>query len=604
MAQVQKNSNQLRHTSTEPDRKLDIRELLEQLHGDKLITTEDANRLRKNNAKTHAVDLHPLVVLASEKLNCAQPPNKVLDMERLTEWLAGKVGLPYFHIDPLKTNVSSIASVMKFAYATRNKILPVAVSDQEVTIAIAEPFILNWEKELSQILRKPIKRVLANPTDINRYTVEFYTLAKSVSTAKDQVQESTFGAVSNLEQMVELSRAGKLDANDQQVITIVDWLLQYAFEQRASDIHLEPRKDQGNMRFRIDGVLHLVYQLPPPVMAAVTSRLKILGRMDVAEKRRPQDGRIKTKTPEDKEIELRLSTMPTAFGEKLVMRIFDPEVLQRNFREMGLADEDLIRWHGMVKQPNGIILVTGPTGSGKTTTLYSTLKQLAKTEVNVCTIEDPIEMVEDSFNQMQVQQNIGIDFAAGVKNLLRQDPDIIMVGEIRDKDTADMAVQASLTGHLVLSTLHTNDAASAITRLLDIGIPPYLMNASLLGIVAQRLVRTLCPHCKEKDEVSEDRWKALVAPWKIKIPTSIYKPAGCLECRNTGFMGRIGIYEVLIMSPAIKIAIKNNEDVSVIRRIALKEGMRTLRISGAQKIKAGLTTLEEVFRVAPSHDDI
>jgi len=604
MAQVQNKPNQLKHTGTEPDRKLNIRDLLEQLHSDKLITTEDANRLRKSNAKSHAVDLHPLVVLASEKLSCAQPPNKALDMEKLTEWLAGKVGLPYFHIDPLKTNVSSIASVMKFAYATRNKILPVAVSDQEVTIATAEPFILNWEKELSQILRKPIKRVLANPTDINRYTVEFYTLAKSVSTAKDQVQESTFGAVSNLEQMVELSRAGKLDANDQQVITIVDWLLQYAFEQRASDIHLEPRKDQGNMRFRIDGVLHLVYQLPPPVMAAVTSRLKILGRMDVAEKRRPQDGRIKTKTPEDKEIELRLSTMPTAFGEKLVMRIFDPEVLQRNFREMGLADEDLIRWHGMVKQPNGIILVTGPTGSGKTTTLYSTLKQLAKTEVNVCTIEDPIEMVEDSFNQMQVQQNIGIDFAAGVKNLLRQDPDIIMVGEIRDKDTADMAVQASLTGHLVLSTLHTNDAASAITRLLDIGIPPYLMNASLLGIVAQRLVRTLCPHCKEKDEVSEDRWKALIAPWKIKIPASIFKPAGCLECRNTGFMGRIGIYEVLIMSPAIKLAIKNSEDVSVIRRTALKEGMRTLRISGAQKIKAGQTTLEEVFRVAPSHDDI
>ena len=604
MAQVQKKLNRLKHTGSEPDRKLDIRDLLEQLHSDKLISTEDANRLNKSNAKSHAVDLHPLVVLASEKLNCAQPPNKVLDMEKLTEWLAGKVGLPYFHIDPLKTNVSSIASVMKFAYATRNKILPVAVSDQEVVIATAEPFVLSWEKELSHILRKPIKRVLANPTDINRYTVEFYTLAKSVSTAKNQVQETSFGAVSNLEQMVELSRAGKLDANDQQVITIVDWLLQYAFEQRASDIHLEPRKDQGNMRFRIDGVLHLVYQLPPPVMAAVTSRLKILGRMDVAEKRRPQDGRIKTKTPEDKEIELRLSTMPTAFGEKLVMRIFDPEVLQRNFREMGLADEDLVRWHGMVKQPNGIILVTGPTGSGKTTTLYSTLKQLAKTEVNVCTIEDPIEMVEDSFNQMQVQQNIGIDFAAGVKNLLRQDPDIIMVGEIRDKDTADMAVQASLTGHLVLSTLHTNDAASAITRLLDIGIPPYLMNASLLGIVAQRLVRTLCPHCKEQDEASDDRWKALVAPWKIKKPASIYRPAGCLECRNTGFMGRIGIYEVLIMSPAIKLAIKNNEDVSVIRRTALKEGMRTLRISGAQKIKAGQTTLEEVFRVAPSHDDI
>jgi len=604
MAQAQKKQNRLQHSGSQPDRKLDINDLLGELLTDGLIVADDAERLSKQSVKADAIGLHPLVLLASEKLSSAQPPNKSLDMEALTEWLAGKVGLPYFHIDPLKTNISSIASVMKFTYATRNKILPVAVSETEVVIATAEPFVLDWENELSQVLRKPIKRVLANPTDINRYTVEFYTLAKSVSTAKDQVTDSTFGAVSNLEQLVELSRAGKLDANDQQVVTIVDWLLQYAFEQRASDIHLEPRRDQGRVRFRIDGVLHLVYQLPPPVMAAVTSRLKILGRMDVAEKRRPQDGRVKTKTPDDKEVELRLSTMPTAFGEKLVMRIFDPEVLQRNFREMGLADDDLIRWHSMVKQPNGIILVTGPTGSGKTTTLYSTLRQLAKPEVNVCTIEDPIEMIEESFNQMQVQHNIDINFAAGVRNLLRQDPDIIMVGEIRDKETADMAVQASLTGHLVLSTLHTNDAASAITRLLDIGTPPYLINASLLGIVDQRLVRTLCPHCKEEGEISDEQWKALVAPWKIKKPAKIFKPAGCLECRNTGFMGRIGIYEVLMMSPAIKKSIKDNDDVSVIRRHALKEGMRTLRISGAQKIKAGLTTAEEVFRVAPSHDDI
>ena len=301
----------------------------------------------------------------------------------------------------------------------------------------------------------------------------------------------------NLEQMIELGRAGKLDANDRYVVNIVDWLLQYAFDQRASDIHLEPRRDNSDVRFRIDGVLHLVYQLPTVVMSAVISRIKVLGRMDLAEKRRPQDGRIKTKAPAGHEVELRLSTMPTVFGEKLVMRIFDPEVTIRTFDELGFSEAELDAWKKMVSAPHGIILVTGPTGSGKTTTLYSTLKYLAKPEVNVCTVEDPIEMVEPRFNQMQVHPVIGLDFASGLRTFLRQDPDIIMVGEIRDLETADMAIQAALTGHLVFSTLHTNDAPSAIIRLMDIGVPHYLIRATLLGVVAQRLVRTLCPHCRE-----------------------------------------------------------------------------------------------------------
>ena len=387
------------------------------------------------------------------------------------------------------------------------------------------------------------------------------------------------------------------------VVRIVDWLCEYAFEQRASDIHVEPRREQGIVRFRIDGVLHQVYQIPPGVLAAMTSRLKILARMDVVEKRRPQDGRMKTRTAEGRDIELRLATLPTAFGEKLVMRIFDPEVLVRDFKELGFSEDDHRRWVEMTDRPNGIVLVTGPTGSGKTTTLYSTLKTLATPEVNVCTIEDPIEMIEPAFNQMQVQQQIELGFAEGVRALMRQDPDIIMVGEIRDLETAEMAVQSALTGHLVLSTLHTNDAPSAVARLLELGIAPYLLNATLNGIMAQRLVRTLCPHCKQTVELNraedQDAWNALVAPWKSKHPAKLYKPVGCLECRMTGFMGRIGIYETLMYSQALKGLVTQNADLSALREQAFKEGMKPLRISGAIKVGGGLTTIDEVLKVAP-----
>jgi general secretion pathway protein E len=392
------------------------------------------------------------------------------------------------------------------------------------------------------------------------------------------------------------------DANDHHIVAIVDWILQYAFEQRASDIHLEPRRETGKMRFRIDGVLHDVYELPAMIMTAVTARLKILGRLNVAEKRKPQDGRLTTRSPAGDEIELRLSTLPTAFGEKMVMRIFDPEVLLRSFEQLGLAAEDLQKWNQMVDMPHGIVFVTGPTGSGKTTTLYSTLKRLATPDVNVCTIEDPIEMVEPSFNQMQVQANIDVGFAEGVKALLRQDPDIIMIGEIRDLPTADVAVQAALTGHLVLSTLHTNDAPSSVTRLVDLGVPPYLISATVNGVMAQRLVRTLCPHCKKETDTDEAVWKELVAPFKSRVPAKVYLPGGCLECRDTGYLGRMGVYEIMLLSPAMKKLISQRADVADIRRLAVKEGMRPLRLSGAQKVAAGLTTIEEVMRLTPAMD--
>jgi general secretion pathway protein E len=582
------------------EHRLALPEVLDALAADGLVPRGVAEDFKKER-RYFKGDTHPLVVVADQKWKAVQEPHKPLTLDFLTEWLAQRVELEYRHIDPLKIDFASVTDVVSNAYAARFKILPVEVTTREVVIATAEPYLREWEAELKPILRKEIRRVIANPLDISRYLVEFYNLARSVK--KAALAGTSASGVSNFEQLVELGQKNhQFDANDQHIVGIVDWLWQYAFEQRASDIHIEPRRELGIVRFRIDGVLHQVYQIPMSVLNAMTSRIKILGRMDVVEKRRPQDGRIKTRTADGQEIELRLSTLPTAFGEKLVMRIFDPGVLVRDFSELGFTDDDRSRWTQMVEQPNGIILVTGPTGSGKTTTLYSTLKQLATPEVNVCTIEDPIEMIESSFNQFQVHHAIDMSFAAGVRALMRQDPDIIMIGEIRDLETADMAVQAALTGHLVLSTLHTNDAPTAVTRLLDLGAPAYLLNATILGVMAQRLVRTLCPHCKKASVLSAEEaeiWDALVVPWKSNRPKTIYRPTGCLDCRMTGYLGRIGLYEIMLMSPDICKLITPTTDLSRVRAQAYREGMKPLRIAGAMKVAAGLTTLEEVLKVAP-----
>ncbi len=587
----------VKHSKT----RLNIMEILSWLEQDGMVTADNAQMLRTLAESPEYHKSNALQVIADRQWVDQRNPSNLLTLEELTLWLAEKVDMPYLRIDPLKIDVTSVTAVMSYAYAANFNILPVSVDDHTITVATAEPFVQDWEHELSRINHKAFKRVIANPQEIERYLLEFYTVSKSVNRAESEAKGLN-KEIGNLESLMELGRAGKLDANDQHVINIVDWLLQYAFEQRASDIHLEPRRELGNVRFRIDGVMHQVYQVPSPVMAAVSSRIKILGRMDVAEKRRPQDGRLKTRSPDGVEIELRLSTMPTAFGEKLVMRIFDPDVLVKNFKELGFSQSDDERWQAMIREPNGIILVTGPTGSGKTTTLYTSLKQLAKPEVNVCTVEDPIELIEPAFNQMQVQQNIGLDFSMGVRTLLRQDPDIIMIGEIRDRETADMAIQAALTGHLVVSTLHTNDAPSAISRLMEIGVPAYLIESTVLGVMAQRLIRTLCPHCKEEAEIDDATWHSLVKPWKPAKPKKIYKPVGCLECRNTGYMGRMGIYEMLNMNEELKKQISDDMKITSFKKTAIKQGMRPLRLSGAQKVAAGLTTVEEVLRVAPPVD--
>jgi len=584
------------------DRKLHLREVLDWMVEDAMLSAPEAAKVLEEARSALRQTRHPALTIGEARLKMAKPPHSQITTVGVMEWLAGRLKMPFYHIDPLKIDLNAVTKVMSSDYAAKRGILPVEVNGQEVTIAVSEPFITSWETDLGAMLRLKVKRALANPIDIERYQGEFFNLAKSMKRAESMGVQTS--GLSNFEQLVEMGKAGRpLDANDHHIIHLVDWLWQYAFDQRASDIHVEPRRDVGILRFRIDGVLHEVYQVPYPVLLAMTARIKILGRMDVVEKRRPQDGRIKTRMPTGEEVELRLSTLPTAHGEKLVMRIFDPEVLVRDWKALGFSQEEYDIWQRLIREPGGILLVTGPTGSGKTTTLYTTLKQIATPEVNVCTIEDPIEMIDPRLNQMQVHPDIDLTFAAGVRALMRQDPDIIMVGEIRDLETADMAIQAALTGHLVLSTLHTNDAPSAITRLLDLGAPAYLLSSTLIGVMAQRLVRTLCPSCKEKVPFTREderrTWDAICAPFKAEPPLHVYRPVGCLECRNTGYLGRLGVYEIMQMTRDVKRLITDQTDMAALTQAAYKNGMRPLRASGAVKVAAGLTTVEEVLKVAP-----
>ncbi|MDP2034832.1 MAG: ATPase, T2SS/T4P/T4SS family [Polaromonas sp.] len=575
---------------------LDWRRLVEWLSEDGVISAAEAQRTIARCAQVQTAQ-HPLIRLASVSMTRVAD-GKPLDIETIAQWLAGRAGLDYLRIDPLKVDVGKVADTMSALYAERHKVLPVQVTSAEVVIATSEPFITDWVSEVERQAKRSVRLVVANPAEIARYTAEFFALAKSVKAAMKAGGNS--GAAS-FEQLVELNKSNKqLDANDQGVVQVVDWLWQYAFDQRASDIHLEPRRDQGVIRFRIDGVLHSVYQMPMGVHNAMTARIKLLGRMDVVEKRRPQDGRIKTRNPRGDEVEMRLSTLPTAFGEKMVMRIFDPDTTVKDLDALGFSQHDAARWEQLVKRPYGIVLVTGPTGSGKTTTLYSTLKRIATEEVNVSTIEDPIEMIEPAFNQTQVQAHLDFDFPEGLRALMRQDPDIIMVGEIRDLQTAEMAVQAALTGHLVFSTLHTNDAPSAVSRLMELGVPSYLINATLLGVLAQRLVRTLCMQCREKDEgSSREALAEIVKPWQINGGYQPYKPVGCVDCRMTGFMGRMGLYELLTVTEAFKDRVTREPNIDALRRQAVTDGMRPLRLAGALKVAEGVTTIEEILSTTP-----
>ena len=536
---------------------LDWRMLVQWLQDDGVITAQEAERTVARCSAAESVQL-PLVRLANVGVQGAQS-GRPLDIETLTQYLARRSGLAYLRIDPLRVDVGRVGEVMSASYAERHKVLPVQVTSKEVVIATAEPFITDWVGEVERQARRSVRCVVANPLDIKRFTAEFFALAKSVRAA-----EKAGGAASaaSFEQLVELGKSNKqLDANDQGVVKVVDWLWQYAFDQRASDIHLEPRREQGVIRFRIDGVLHPVYQMPMGVLNAMVARIKLLGRMDVVEKRRPLDGRIKTRNPRGEEVEMRLSTLPTAFGEKMVMRIFDPENTVKNLDALGFSAHDAQRWEELVKRPHGIILVTGPTGSGKTTTLYAALQRMDASHNNIMTVEDPIEYELAGVGQTQVNSKIDLTFAKALRAILRQDPDVIMIGEIRDFETAQIAIQASLTGHLVLATLHTNDAPSAVTRLIDMGVEPFLLSSSLLGVLAQRLVR--------KIDVNEP----------------------------SGYKGRTGIFEMLVVDDTIRAQIHSGASEAEIRETAQARGMQLMREDGERLVREGITTAEEVMRV-------
>jgi len=571
---------------------------LEQLLKDGRITERDKLLIQTTHRQKDQLKWHPIQWIAQFNLKDQQSPDKVLNSTRLSQWLAEKSGLAFYVIDPLKADVGKLTSVMSQEFALRNKILAVGVTADSVLIGTDQPFMTDWLVNLERSLSpKKIERVILNPEQLHRYLVEYYQVSRAVNSSQNSGSYDRENK--GVEALIQLGDTQTPEANDQHIVKLVDRVLQFAFEQGASDIHLEPRKDTGKVRFRIDGVLHTIYNMPANTLTAVIARIKILGRLNVAEKRKPQDGRLKTRTPKGQETELRLSTLPTAFGEKMVMRIFDPEVLVRSFQQLGFEGRLLNDWNTLTQHSHGIILVTGPTGSGKTTTLYSSLKQLATEQVNVCTIEDPIEMLEPSFNQMQVNPAIELGFADGVRALMRQDPDIIMVGEVRDQDTANMAIQAALTGHLVLSTLHTNDAPSSLTRLHDLGVQPFLTAATILGVLAQRLVRKLCPHCKVQTEINEQDWEHLTFDYIMDMPETVYCAVGCEACRNTGYKGRVGIYEFMPVSTEVKHLISAHATLNELRAQTKKEGVEPLRIAGARKVIEGVTTLEEVLRVVP-----
>ena len=541
--------------------------------------------------QTISETVSPAEVIASLNLKRLGNDEKSLTEDMITEAVAEEAGFAYRKIDPLKLNLDVVTSRIPRPFAQRHLVVPLEEKDGVVTLAVADPFNLEAVENLKATRKMKVALVLSSKSDILKIVREFYGFRYSVGAAEKEFSSSV--EIGNLEQYVKLRGSAEIDATDQHIVNAVEYLLHYAYDQRASDIHIEPKREKSLVRLRIDGALHFIHTVPKAVHPSIVSRVKMLSRMDIAEKRRPQDGRIKT-AYRDKEIELRVSTLPTVFGEKVVIRIFDPDILFKGPSDIGFFPHEFEIFSSFIKRPNGIILVTGPTGSGKTTTLYSALKSISTPDVNIVTIEDPVEMVVEEFNQVGVHPQIGLDFAACLRTLLRQDPDIIMVGEIRDKETAANAAQAALTGHLVFSTLHTNDAPSSITRLMDLGVPPFLINATVIGVLAQRLVRVICAFCKAERALSADEILNLrLKPKEYRV----FYGEGCGECRGTGYKGRTGVFEVMGMTERLKDIISKTTDAALIRKSAVSDGMTLLRQSAAKKMLQGITTYEEVVSV-------
>ncbi len=546
---------------------------------------------RERGPSPVSVIVTPAEIIASFDFDLPSKPGKKLTEDVITEAIAEETGIAYLKIDPLKLNLEIVTANISRPFAQKHLMVPVGKEGGVIVLAVADPFDEEGVESLAQSTRMSYRRVLSSKSDIVKIVREFYGFRSSMVAAQ---KEMTGGnELGNLEQYVRLKGESEIEATDQHVVNAVEYLLHYAYDQRASDIHIEPKRITSLVRMRIDGILHNIHKIPGVVHPSIVSRIKMLARMDIAEKRRPQDGRIKTEY-RGKEIELRISTLPTAFGEKVVIRVFDPDILCHSLKELGFEKRDLKLFSSFLKSPHGIILVTGPTGSGKTTTLYSALKAVSSPKVNIVTIEDPIEMVMEEFNQVGVQPQAGIDFAGCLRTILRQDPDIIMVGEIRDRETAENAVQAALTGHLVLSTLHTNDAPSAINRLIDLGVPPFLISSTLLGVMAQRLVRKVCTNCTSKRTLTPGEIDSLGLK---KGEYLISYGEGCSECRNTGYRGRTGIYEIMPVTDGLRALFTGKIDTDTILKMAIEDGLVSLKKSGILKLYNGITTPEEIISV-------
>jgi general secretion pathway protein E len=538
-------------------------------------------------------EVSAIEVAASLNLEMPGTLCQVLTEDIITEAVAVHAGLPFKKIDPLKLNSEITTQILSRAFARRSISIPIERDDDRLTLAVADPYNIEVIENIER-MGYQVSRIVAPKTDILKIITEFYGFRSSVMAAEKEMSSQV--DLGNLEQFVKMKSVTEIEATDKHVVNAVEFLFRYAFDQRASDIHIEPKREASEVRLRIDGMLTTINKIPRVVHPAFVSRVKMLSRMDIAEKRRPQDGRIKTEY-KSREVELRVSTMPTAFGEKVVIRIFDPDILLQDLEEVGFEPREYELFRSFIARPHGIILVTGPTGSGKTTTLYSALKTVATPEVNVITIEDPIEMVHDKFNQVSVQPQIGVTFGSTLRTILRQDPDIIMVGEIRDLETAENAVQAALTGHLVFSTLHTNDAASTITRLLDLGVPSYLSASTVIGVMAQRLVRKVCKHCEQTYELlpEEAQTVGLASGKDQKIVVKYGQ--GCPQCRGTGYHGRTGIFEVMEVNDRIRATIQEKANSELIRKAAVADGMVVLREAAVNKMLKGETTFDEVIRV-------
>ncbi|MCP3951604.1 MAG: type II/IV secretion system protein [Desulfobacterales bacterium] len=558
---------------------------------------EDQRAKQKGDERTREI-VNPITsvdVIVSLNFVRADHETRVLDEDIIFQTLAESWGHPYKKIDPLKLNLNLVTSTIPRNFALKHLVLPIHIEEKTLTIATPDPFNREVMEDITRVTNMQISIVISSKGDIIKLIDEFFGFKRSIAAAED-LFATTGVDLGNLEQYVKIKSDGDFTSNDQHIVNAVNHVFLYAFDQRASDIHIEPKREETRVRMRIDGVLHTVYKVPKKVHNALVTRIKALSRLNMAEKRKPQDGRIKTDRG-DAEIEIRISMVPTAFGEKVVMRVMDPEVLFQDLVGLGFSDEDKERYNGFINLPHGMALVCGPTGSGKSTTLYSTLRQLSTPQNNVITVEDPIEMVHEDFNQIGIMPSAGVTFGNILRTILRQDPDIIMVGEMRDLETAQNAIQAALTGHLVLSTLHTNDAPTAITRLLDLGVQSFLIQATLAGIQAQRLVRTICSYCMESFTITGSELRVQGLDVGTDAELTLRRGMGCPQCRNTGYRGRTGIYEVIPYTEALRKLTTATTDIEVIRNQAIKEGMTTLRQSAIEKMMAGITTYQDVQRV-------